>query len=99
MAESFEEQTHHRVELTDEREAHIRRFHPDAVPFLGSLAEVLRTPDVRCPSTQDSTVVVYYKYFAKILGGKYVAVVVKTNDRWFVLTAYLTRRLRTGMVR
>ncbi|MDP3722136.1 MAG: hypothetical protein Q8R91_01395 [Candidatus Omnitrophota bacterium] len=42
---------------------------------------------------------VHYKYFADILGGKYVAVVVKVDARRFVLTAYLTRRIRTGRPR
>ena len=84
------------MELTDERRAHILLYHPDMATFLDRLAEVLRVPDVLRQSTEDPTVLVHYKYFADILGGKYVAVVVKVDDRRFVLTAYLTRRIRTG---
>jgi hypothetical protein len=96
VAENFEDVEQCQVELTDERLAHIRDYHPDAVPFVERVGEVLRHPDVVRESTQDPTVVVHYKHFADILGGKFLAVVVKRNRRRFVLTAYLTRRVRTG---
>lgn len=96
-SEIFEDCSGQAVELTDERRAHILLYHPDAAPFLGRVAEALRTPDVLRQSTEDAKVLVHYKHFADILGGKYLAVVVKsTNGRRFVLTAYLTRRIRTG---
>ena len=98
-AERFQHVAGHEVELTDERRAHILLYHPDMAPFLDRLAGVLRAPDVLRQSTEDPTVLVHYKYFADVLGGKYVAVVVKIGDRRFVLTAYLTRRIRTGRPR
>ena len=97
--ERFEDSEGQRVELTDERCAHIAQYHPDVVPFLDRLAQALRAPDMLRQSTQDPNVVVHYRYFADILGGKYLAVVVKTDARRFVLTAYLTRRIRTGKPR
>ena len=42
--------------------------------------------------------ILFYKHFPDILGGKYVTVVVKAaRERSFVLTAYLTRSIRTGV--
>ena len=38
----------------------------------------------------------FYKYFANIKGGKYLAVVVKINKRNFILTSYLTDKTITG---
>lgn len=97
--ETFKDYSGHGVELTDERWAHILLYHPDLASFLGRLAEALRAPDVLRQSTEDANVLVHYKYFADVLGGKSLAVVVKTNGRRFVLTAYLTRRIRTGRPR
>jgi hypothetical protein len=38
------------------------------------------------------------KYYPDILGGKYIAVAVKVGEaRSFVLTAYLTKSIRTGV--
>lgn len=99
MARTFEDFEHQPVELTDERLAHIRDYHPDVVPFVERVGEVLRAPDMLRESTQDPTVVVHYKHFADILGGKFLAVVVKRENRRFLLTAYLTRRVRTGRPR
>lgn len=96
VAETFQDFSGQPVELTDERRAHILRYHPDLAPFLARVAQVLQVPDALRQSTEDPSVVVHYKYFADILGGKYLAVVVKTNVRRFVLTAYLTRRIHTG---
>lgn len=96
--ERFEDSAGQRVELTDERRAHIVQYHPDVVPFLDRMAQALRAPDMLRQSTQDPNVVVHYRYFADLLGGKYLVVVVKTTGgRRFVLTAYLTRRIRTGI--
>jgi hypothetical protein len=96
VAEKFEDYSGQEVELTDERRAHILCYHPDMASFLDRMPKVLRAPDVLRQSTDDQNVLIYYKYFAEIFGGKYLAVVVKTNNRRFVLTAYLTRRIQTG---
>jgi len=85
------------VELTDERQAHIVRYHPDVVPFLDRIGEALANPDALRRSIQDSEVVLFYKFYPDILGGKYMVVVVKENGRCFVLTVYVTKSIRTGV--
>jgi hypothetical protein len=38
------------------------------------------------------------KHYPDILGGKYITVAVKVGEAWrFVLTAYLTKSIRTGV--
>lgn len=85
------------VELTDERQAHILRFHPDVGPFLDRIGDSLAHPDLLRRSSQDSAIVLFYKFYPDILGGKYMVVVVKENERSFILTAYLTKSVRTGV--
>jgi len=42
--------------------------------------------------------VLFYKYYPDILGCKYIAVAVKGGEpRSFMLTAYLTKSIRTGV--
>jgi len=86
------------IELTDERREHIVLFHQDLVPFLDRRGAVLAHPDAVRRSLDDPQVILFYKHFPDILGGKYVTVVVKAaRERSFVLTAYLTRSIRTGV--
>jgi hypothetical protein len=84
------------IEFTDERRAHILSFHPDVSPFLDRVADVLAHPDALRRSIQDPDVVLFYKFFPDILDGKYEVVVVKKNERCFILTVYLTNSIRTG---
>jgi len=85
------------AELTDERRVHILTYHPDVGPFLDRIGEVLAHPDLLRRSNQDSRVVLFYKFYSDILEGKYMVVVLKENDRSFILTVYLTRSIRTGV--
>ncbi|MGH7962358.1 MAG: hypothetical protein ACRERD_11135 [Candidatus Binatia bacterium] len=84
------------VELTDERRQHIEQYHSDVLPFFDHIAEVLLTPEGIRKTLDDPQVLLFYKFYADILRGKYFVVVVKVNARSFVLTAYLARRLQTG---
>jgi hypothetical protein len=86
------------VELTDERREHIALYHADLVPFLERLGSVLTKPDEMRRSRDDPEVILFYKHFPDILGGKYIVVAVKVGEeRSFVLTAYLTKSIRTGV--
>lgn len=84
------------IELTLERKDHILLYHPDLKPYLSYLKDVLLKPDDIRISKSDPGVLLFYKYFANIMDGKYIAVTVKTNRRWFILTAYLTKRKLSG---
>lgn len=85
-----------RVELTDERKSHIVATHPEMKVHLQKLSDVLMNPDVIRRSRFDKNVLLFYKYFAKIRDGKYLNVTVKTGERNFVLTAYITDKVRAG---
>ncbi len=84
------------MELTDERRQHIYQYHPDLIPFLNRLGEVLVAPDGIRRTSDDSQVLLFYKFYPDILGGKYIVGAVKINDLSFILSAYLTRRVKTG---
>ena len=83
-------------ELTTERKEHILIFHPDLKPYFSRLKDVFTKPEEIRTSKSDSQVLLFYKYFAKIKGGKYIIGVVKINSRSFVLTAYFSNHKLSG---
>jgi hypothetical protein len=84
------------IELTAERQNHILKAHPELKSGLQKLSEVLSDPDKVRKSRFDEKVLLFYKFFATIKGGKYISVAVKTGGRNFILTAYITDRIRIG---
>jgi hypothetical protein len=84
------------VELTDEREVHICERHPELRKHIDKFSEVLEDPDVVRSSRFDRKVLLFYKYFASIKAGKYLTIAVKRNTRNFILTGYLTDKIKAG---
>lgn len=84
------------IELTSERKTHILEFHPDLKAHFLKISEVLENPDQIRKSRHGPEVLLFYKYFANIRGGKYLTVVVKADKRNFILTSYLTDKIITG---
>ena len=84
------------IELTAERQNHILTAHPELKSRLQKLSEVLSAPDEIRRSRFDKNVLLFYKFFVNIKGGKYISVAVKTDDRNFILTAYITDKIRIG---
>lgn len=85
-------------ELTIERNKHIFLYHPDLKPYFSKLKSVFLKPGEIRISKSDPAVLLFYRYFAKIKGGKYIVGVVKTNGRSFVLTAYFSNRKLSGKI-
>jgi len=85
------------IRLTDERLAHILE-HPEMAGLEQAIEETLLQPERVIESFSDPTAKLHYRYYAKTLvGGKYLCVVVKTVDAdAFVLTAYLTDKIKKG---
>jgi hypothetical protein len=85
------------VRLTDERLAHIL-LHQEMVGMEAEIERVVQAPIEVRMSRSDSTVQLYYEFYAKTLvGGKWLCVVVKcVADDVFVVTAYLTDRIKPG---
>jgi len=61
------------------------------------MKETLRDPEIVRRSVYDPSVLIYYRYFKDVFGGKYIAVVVKVNNiKGFILTSYVTDRVKRG---
>ena len=87
------------VRLTDERLAHILE-HPEMKGLQEAIVETLTEPECVVQSLSDELARLYYRfYMGTRVGDKFLCVVVKlTDDDAFVLTAYLTDRVKRGMV-
>jgi len=85
------------VRLTDERLAHIQA-RPEMEEMGDEVEHVLRQPQLCRRSRSDDTASLFYAFYEHtMLGGKWLCVVVKyaENDA-FVVTAYLTDKLKAG---
>ena len=85
------------VELTEERWKHIKTEHPIMVGKLKKIEETIIEPDVIKSSNYDPEVVLFYRFYSEIESGKYITVVVKwSQSRSFILTTYLTDKIKQG---
>ena len=88
------------VELTEEREHHIARHHPDLLPkYRDQLAETLADPDQVRKSQRMEDARLFSRWYDMISGGKHVVVVVVVDEdarRTWVVTAYIARRMAGG---
>ena len=85
------------VRLTDERWHHIAE-HPEMIGLRRALAETLRAPEAVIEPASDPLARLYYRFFHRtMVGGKHLCVVVKVRQEdAFVVTAYLTDRVKKG---
>ena len=85
------------VRLTEERLAHILE-HPEMSGMATEIPRVLRHPQLVRRSRSDTTVRLFYEFYARtVLGGKWLSVVVKYAETdAFVVTAYLTENPKAG---
>ena len=86
------------IRLTDERLAHILG-HPEMAGMEHAIEETLQCPEQVVESFSDQQARLYYRfYFGTLVGDKYVCVIVKVRGAdAFVLTAYLTNRIKRGV--
>lgn len=82
------------VKITKERLNHILMTHPEMEKVGNKIRDVLNDPEYIKQSTYDDEVILYYKYFTSIK--KYITVVVKIHTHSFVLTSYVTDRIKKG---
>jgi len=85
--------TGRRIHLSAERWAHISRKHPDVVPYLEEIPQILRCSLQR--REVSSRKVYYAAYFKhRPFPEKFLVVIGKyLNDHGFILTAYFALRL------
>jgi hypothetical protein len=91
------------VELSEERERHIRAQHPDLLPeHRNRIIEVVAEPDQVRRSSRVGNARLFTKWFDDLRGGKYVVVVVVSDPgrerRPWIITAYLARKLKEGEI-
>jgi hypothetical protein len=86
------------IRLTDERLTHILE-HPEMAGLEHAIEETLAQPERVMQAFSDSQAHLYYRlYVGTRVGDKYLCVVVKVQvDDAFVLTAYLTDKIRRGV--
>lgn len=86
------------IRLTDERLAHIQE-HPEMAGLISAIDETLRQPRYVVESFTDPQARLYYRFYvATRVGDKYLCVAVKViNDDAFLLTAYLTDKVKKGV--
>jgi molybdopterin synthase catalytic subunit len=85
------------VRLTDERLAHVLA-HPEMIDMATLIPKVLMDPERVVRSRTDASALLYYRYIQNTrFGAKWLCVVVKYHrDGAFVLTAYLTDKVKEG---
>ncbi len=86
------------IRLTDERWRHIVHKHPVLKNLRIEFENTISDPEIIKRSIYDSEVLLYYSYFKEISGGKYIAAVIKINDDNFVVTGYVTNRVKEGEI-
>ncbi len=91
------------MELTAEREGHIRERNPDLLPdHRERIGETLADPDVIRRSVRMTTARLFSKWYNDLRNGRHVVVVVVseggTTARYWIVTAYSARRLGEGEV-
>lgn len=91
------------MELTDERERHIRERRPDLLPeHREAIAATLADPDEVRRSARFGRSWSFSRWFDSVRGGKYVVVVVVSDPgsatRPWIITAYIARKLSGGEV-
>ncbi|MBN2579909.1 MAG: hypothetical protein JXB10_13050 [Pirellulales bacterium] len=91
------------VELSEEREGHIRRHHPDLLPeHRKQLIETVADPDSVRRSSRVGNAKLFAKWFDDLRSGKYVIVVI-VNDPGrgtppWIITAYSSHKLKEGEI-
>lgn len=85
------------IRLTDERLAHILD-HPEMTNLEAEIGNTLATPQCVMQSASDGETWLYYRFHRETrVGDKFLCVVVKKPlDDAFVITAYLTDKVKRG---
>jgi hypothetical protein len=90
------------VEFSAERELHITENHPDLLPEHRDLiASTLAEPDQVRSSKRFGSARLFSRWYPDLKGGKHVVVVVVdelTAGRFWIITAYMARKLTGGTI-
>ncbi|MBI4646930.1 MAG: hypothetical protein HY738_10150 [Bacteroidia bacterium] len=70
--------------------------HPEVIKYLHKIERTINLPDFIKTSVYDIRTKLYYRYQPEILNGKYFVVVVKSADKNFISTTYITNEIIKG---
>jgi len=84
--------------LSQQRWVHIIQEHPEIAGYLDEIKFTLKGPDLVKRSKRDEDVHLYYRFFKEVLRGKYILVVVKISVPNFIITCYITHRIKEGEI-
>ena len=78
---------------------HILKTHPELKGKLDRIKETLISPEIIKLSVYASNVLLSYKYYGDLYGGKYICVAIKILDEdCFISTSYITDRIKNGEI-
>ena len=96
VSRSFVDAFGQTIELTAERWLHVLEAHQELQAHEPLILQTLQEPDAVARSVHDPYVRLYYKRYPQFWHGKFLVVVVKLNHRHFILTAYITDKIKGG---
>ena len=99
-AQGFVDRWGRQVRLTRERLAHLGE-HPEMIGLEEEIGRTLAEPGTVAGSSSDDSTRLHYRWVPEsVVGGKYLCVVVKFCEGVdaFIVTAYLTDRVKKGAV-
>ena len=92
----IEDKFGNKIKLALDRLNHILITHPEIKGLKDKIGETLKDPDVIKQSIYESKVHIYYKYYKKKPQEKYLVVVTRIDINNFVITTYITDRIKKG---
>ena len=84
------------VILHEERWQHIVREHSEVEVCKDKIVDILRYPDLVKRSRKDRNVWLSYKFYQEVLNGKYLLAVIRTEPSFFIITFYVTDKIKKG---
>jgi phage-Barnase-EndoU-ColicinE5/D-RelE like nuclease2 len=96
----FQDIRNRSIRLTDERLQHMETAHPEMAGQIARITETLADPDRIVRSRTDTTVELFYRWYASTpVTAKFLCVVVKAlPDDLFMITAYHTDAVKRGEI-
>lgn len=96
----FKDVRNRQIRLTDERQEHIEKDHPEMPGQVDKIQKTLSNPDVIVSSRTDPDVELFYRHYdITPVTEKYLCVVVKIlAGDMFIITAYFTDTVKRGEV-
>jgi hypothetical protein len=98
LTEAIFDSFNREIRFTRERWDYIVSKRPIMSEYKKQFIDTIKEPELIKTSVYDPEVVLYYKHFKNILGGKYMVTVIKMDTDRFVLTGYVSDRIKEGEV-